>query len=140
MKSEKILTFVLALITFGCAQPQNTITDLIKPVTLKQGTTTILTLSDLFYADNYDVSFLPNKNFDVKVNDVENTVEITALNNFSGLDLISFDFSGKTYELPVKLELKRNYSFTYKPEESPRKGKSIRSIQRVGQRKSSYER
>ncbi len=120
MKSEKILTFVLALITFSCTQQQqSTITDLIKPVTIKQGTTAILTLSDLFYADKYDVNFVPNKNFNIQVDDIENTVEITALNNFSGLDLISFDLSGKTYELPVKLDLKKEYSFTYKPEGSP---------------------
>jgi glycosidase len=121
MHSKKIFTLFIALVAFSCTKPQNTTTDLIKPVTLKQGTTTILTLSDLFYTDFYNVSFLPNKNFDVKVNEADNTVEIKALNNFSGLDLISFDFSGKTYELPVKLELKKSYSFTYKPEESPKR-------------------
>jgi cyclomaltodextrinase len=120
MKSEKILTIVLALTTFSCAQQQqSTITDLIKPVTLKQGTTTILILSDLFYADKYDVNFVPTKNFNIQVDDIENTVEITALNNFSGLDLISFNLSGKTFELPVKLEVKKEYSFTYKPDGTP---------------------
>ncbi len=88
---------MLVLVAFSCAQPQqNTITDLINPVTLKQGTTTILTLSDLFYADKYDLNFVPNKNFRIQVDDIENTVEIKALENFSGLDLISFNLSGKT--------------------------------------------
>lgn len=116
MKSVKLYALLLAIVTFSCTEPQNTITDLIKPVTLKQGTTKVLPLSDLFYADKYDVNFVPNNNFNVQFDDRDNTVEISAINDFSGLDLISFNFEGKTYELPVKLELKKSYSFTYTPE------------------------
>jgi glycosidase len=119
MDLKKCFTLIIALVTFGCTQPQNTITDLIKPVTLKQGTTTIVTISDLFYADNYDVSFLPNENFDVQVNKAENTINFKALNNFSGLDLASFNLSGETFELPIKLIQKKRYSFTYKAEGTP---------------------
>ena len=117
MDSKKCFILIIALlITFGCSQHQNNITDLIKPVTLDEGTITKLTLSDLFYADNYDVSFLPNNNFDIEVNEAENIVEIKALNNFSGLDLVSFSLSGRTFELPVKLIQKKKYSFAYTPE------------------------
>ncbi|MGB5849160.1 MAG: alpha-amylase family glycosyl hydrolase, partial [Ignavibacteriaceae bacterium] len=115
MDSKKCFILIIALVTFGCSQPQNTITDLIKPVTLKQGTTTIVTISDLFYADNYDVSFLPNNNFDIEVNKTENFLKIKALNNFSGLNLVSFSLSGNTFELPIKLIRKKKYSFTYTP-------------------------
>ena len=97
MKTEYFYTLLLALITLSCTQHQNTITDLIKPVTLKQGAITKLDLSDLFYADNYDVSFLPNNNFDIEVSKGKKIVEITALNNFSGLDLVSFSISPKTF-------------------------------------------
>jgi glycosidase len=116
MKTEYIYATLLALITLSCTQPQNNITELIKPITLKEGTITKLTLSDLFYADNYDVSFLPNNNFDIAVNEAEKIVEIEALNNFSGLDLVSFNLSGRTFELPVKLIQKKKYAFTYTPE------------------------
>jgi len=116
MKTEYFYTLLLVLITLSCTQHQNTITDLIKPVTLKQGTITKLDLSDLFYADKYDLNFFPNSNFKIQVNDRDNTAEITALNNFSGLDLVSFSLSGKTFELPIKLIQKKRYSFTYTPE------------------------
>jgi glycosidase len=119
MKTKISFALWLALITVSCAQNQNVITDLIQPVTLQQETTTKLLLSDLFYADKYDLNFSPNENFNIQFNDTENTIEITLSKKFSGLDLISFNLSGKTYEIPVKLEQKKKYSFTYKPEGTP---------------------
>jgi glycosidase len=119
MKTKISFALWLALITVSCAQNQNVITDLIQPVTLQQETTTKLLLSDLFYADKYDLNFSPNENFNIQFNDTENTIEITLSKKFSGLNLISFNLSGKTYEIPVKLEQKKKYSFTYKPEGTP---------------------
>jgi len=116
MQTKYFYSLLLVLLTLSCQQNQQTSIDLIKPVTLKEGSSTKLHLSDLFYADEYDVSFLPNDNFDVEVNKAENTIVIKALNNFSGLDLVSFSFSGKTFELPVKLIKKKRYSFSYTPE------------------------
>ena len=119
MRRKLFFILWLALVTVCCSQHQNIITDLIQPVSLKQESTTKLLLSDLFYAENYNVKFLANNNFNIKLNDSDNTIEITPLNNFSGMDLISFEYSNRTYELPVKLELKKKYSFTYKPEGTP---------------------
>lgn len=119
MKHKLFFILWLALVTVCCSQHQNIITDLIQPVSLKQESTTKLLLSDLFYAENYNVKFFPDNNFDIKLNDSDNTIEITPLNYFSGIDLISFEYSNRTYELPVKLDLKKKYSFAYKPEGTP---------------------
>ena len=120
MHSTKCLTILIAFVLIGCAQGQKeSISDLIKPVNLKEETTTKVVLSDLFYVRNYDVKFLPNNNFKVTVDEKEQTVEITPKDNFSGLDLISFTLYDETLELPVKLGLRNKYLFKYKPEGKP---------------------
>src|SRR3972149_7547894 len=117
MKFLKIIILFLAIASNSCTpQQQNTITDLISPVNLKEDAPTKLILGDLFYAENYKVEFILNANFNVSIDSIKNSVEITPLKNFSGLDLISFKHYDKTYELPVKLERRNKYLFTYKPE------------------------
>ncbi len=119
MERKHLLILLFGLVTFGCAQQHNTINDLIKPINLKGETTTKIVLSDIFFAEDYNLKFLPNKNFNVYLDTIENTIAITPVNNFSGIELISFDLFDKTFELPVKLELRKKYSFTYKPKGSP---------------------
>ena len=67
MNSNIYFALILALASFGCAQQQKeSISDLIKPVNLKQETTTKFVISDLFYAESYDINFLPNNNFEIE--------------------------------------------------------------------------
>jgi len=120
MQSTKCLTLFITLVILSCAQQQKeTISDLIQPVSLKEGTSTKILLSDVFYEENYDVKFLPNNNFGVTFDEKEQTLEITPAKNFSGLDLISFNIYNKTLELPVKLSLRKKYLFKYKPDGNP---------------------
>ena len=104
MHSTKCLTILIAFVLIGCAQGQKeSISDLINPINLKEGTTTKVVLSDLFYAKNYDVKFFPNNNFDIAIGEKEQTVEITPKANFSGFDLISFTLYDETFELRLSL-------------------------------------
>jgi hypothetical protein len=120
MNSKIYFVLILALASFGCAQQQNeSLSDLIEIVNLKAETTTKVVISDLFYAKNYDCEFLHNDYFDVAVNKEEGTLKITPYKNFSGLDLISFNFNNETFELPVKLVRRNKYLFKYKPEGDP---------------------
>lgn len=119
MELKQLFTLLFSVVICGCAQQNNTINDLIKPINLKEETTTKIVLNDIFYAENYNLKFLPNKNFNVVLDTNENTIAITPVNHFSGIELISFDLFDKTYELPVKLELREKYLFTYKPIGSP---------------------
>ncbi|MEE9449827.1 MAG: alpha-amylase family glycosyl hydrolase, partial [Ignavibacteriaceae bacterium] len=120
MRSKKYFILFIALVTFGCThQQKDTISELIKPINLKEGTSAKVVLSDLFYAKNYNVKFLPNNNFEVALDEKEQTLEITPKKNFSGLDLISFIIYDETFQLPVKLALKNKYLFKYKPGGNP---------------------
>ena len=120
MRIKSLFILSITLLSFSCAQQQqSTITDLIKPVNLKEGVTTRLVLSDLFYADNYNVDFLTNTNFSIREDKKENIIEITPHKNFSGIDLISFNLFNKTFVIPVKLGLKKKYLFSYKSRGNP---------------------
>jgi cyclomaltodextrinase len=121
MNSKIYFTLLFVLVTFGCAQKQKeTISDLIKPVNLKDGKSTKVVISDLFYAESYDINFLLNNNFEVATDRKDQTLEITPKKNFSGLDLISFNFNDKTFELPVKHVLRNKYLFKFKPAGDPK--------------------
>src|SRR3990172_11570538 len=105
MKFLKLIILFLAIAANSCTpQQENKITDLINPVNLKEDAPTKLILNDLFYAENYKVEFILNVNFNVSIDCIENSVEITPLKNFSGLDLISFKHYYKNYYIHVKLE------------------------------------
>ncbi len=97
MKRKHIFLLLFALVTFGCAQQDNTINDIIKPINLKGETTTKIVLSDIFYAEDYNLKFLPNKNIAVVFDRNQDTVAITPVNNFSGIELISFDLFDETF-------------------------------------------
>ncbi|MGD8307656.1 MAG: alpha-amylase family glycosyl hydrolase, partial [Ignavibacteria bacterium] len=119
MKPRQLFILLFIVTTLNCSQNYDHITDLIKPVILKESETTTVVLSDLFYSIDYNISFLPNENFDVNINKELNTVDIISLNNFSGMDLISFNLSDKTYQIPVKLGKKQKHSFSYVAEGLP---------------------
>lgn len=120
---KQVNFFIIAtLICFISCTPQKQqhLTDIIKPVNLNTEDTTKILLSDLFYSEHYDIKLLPNNNFNVAFNKEENMITIISLNNFTGLELIPFELNNTTYEIPVKLELKKKYLFTYKPIGKPK--------------------
>ena len=116
MKSHKKI-FILALfILSSCGiKSQVEITDPINPVNLEDGTTTTIVISDFFYADKYDMEFLPNDNFEIEIDSSNTVLHITPSESFSGLDLIAFRLNGNEYQIPVKLHKREKYLFTYKP-------------------------
>lgn len=106
--------FLSVLLVFSLSNAQS-IHDLIQPINLAQDQTTKVLLSDVFYADNYDVQFLSSKNVNVQYDKTTLEVALNPDKNFSGIDLVSFGFNGETYQIPVKLVKSQKYLFTYKP-------------------------
>lgn len=105
-----IISAFISSITFA-----QTIYDIIQPVNLLQeGKTTVL-VSDLFYAENYNVEFFSTKNITAEYNSSTNEVSFLPSDKFSGIELIPFTFNGEIYQAPVKLIKSKKYLFTYKP-------------------------
>ncbi len=110
-----IRNFLFAVILTTHLANSQPIYDLIPPINLYQNQTTKILISDLFYADDYNVEFLASPNSEVGYDAVSKEVSLTPKDNFSGIGLVTFKLNNSTYEIPVKLIKSKMYLFTYKP-------------------------
>ena len=111
--AKKIFLFIFLIAITANSQ---TIHDLIQPLNLNQDGITKIVLSDLFYSDNYDIKLQSNKNIKSWLNAAGDSIFFLPKNDFTGLELVSFELSNKAYEIPVKLNKTKTYRFTYKPD------------------------
>ena len=107
--------FLSIILTFTTMYSQ-TIQDLIQPLNLNQVGITNIVLSDLFYSDNYDIKLGSNKNIKSWLNAAGDSIFFLPQNDFTGLDLVSFELGNKAFEIPVKLNKTKIYKFIYKPD------------------------
>ena len=113
-----IRNFLFTVILTTHLVNSQTIHDLIPPINLYQNQTTKVLISDLFYAEDYNVEFLPGGNIDVDFNSVSKEVSLTPQKDFSGIGLVAFILNNMIYDIPVKLIKSKTYLFTYKPSPS----------------------
>ena len=111
---KKLFLVILPFIFLSCSSPKHfKIFDVIQPVKLTAGNEKSITISDLFYAQNYDVKFLPNEN--ISVQRVDSTVIFSPKNNFEGLTTVEFDLQGNIYYIPVYSRIIEKKRFSYHP-------------------------
>ena len=104
----------LSIISFSCSKQQN-ITDIIEPVNINSGTTDSLTISDIFYAENYDNLILnEQKEVEAELNFDKTKLIITAPKDFEGVALVSFNFEDKDYFIPVRVNKQQYFTFNFK--------------------------
>lgn len=108
---KKILLIISFLLNFSFAQ---IIHDIIEPINLNQDDTTTVLLSDLFFSDNYQVKFKPNKQFSLSFDKESLQLKLVPTQDFAGLTLIEFEYFGKDYIIPVQKFKANKYLFTYK--------------------------
>ncbi|HEY7752004.1 MAG TPA: hypothetical protein VH917_06895, partial [Ignavibacteriaceae bacterium] len=60
------LYFILILLLLSCSSKNDyKISDIIQPINLEEGLQKEILISDLFYAPDYNIEFILNKNFSV---------------------------------------------------------------------------
>lgn len=119
-----IFLLLLSACSFNRAQ---IIRDLIKPISLEEAKTSSFVISDLFYADEYKITLLPNENVTAALSKGGDTILFTPNLNFTGLELISFKLNDEVFQIPVKLDKKEKYFFSFKPDSI------VRSVNLFGQ-------
>jgi len=91
------------------------IKDIILPLNLTEGKTDTVLISDLFYSDNYNLTFSSNAN--IRAEYVDNKyLSLTPAEKFSGLGLIEFTKEGKKYYIPFYTGAKILCTFIFKSE------------------------
>jgi cyclomaltodextrinase len=112
---------LLLLISFSCSQNHsNKIHDIIQPINLEEGVEKEIVISDLFYAEHYELAFSPNMNVAIEYDSIGNLLKMKANEGFTGLDVLEFTFENQKYHIPFKLQPRKKYLFTYKPKGKPK--------------------
>ena len=118
----KTIRFILILfIAYQYSIYSQIITDLIKPLHLQAGKTDSVLISDIYYSENYNVSFLPNKNINVRYNEDKEILTLSPSEKFEGLGLIDFKVNDSVYTIPFYSEIVQNHTFELKLKYHPEK-------------------
>ncbi len=91
------------------------IRDLIQPVQLVAGNSDTLLLSDLFYAETYDVQFEPNPLVQVALDTATRKLVLRPDERAEGLVLLPFRYGNGAYQLPVFIKRLQKVTFRYEP-------------------------
>ena len=95
--------------------------DLIKPIHLTAGQPDTIFISDIFYAENYNIKFLKNKNISAVFNKKSLNVVLMPQKDYEGMTLVEFELGKKFYDIPVTSEIVQRHTFLYKPAGHPKK-------------------
>lgn len=95
--------------------------DIIKPLFLKSGQTDTIVVSDLYFAENYDISFLPAAEFKLFYDKASLNLVLTPDSDFTGLTLLDFEFDSRIYSIPIIVSQMVSHTFQYQPENSVQK-------------------
>ncbi len=97
------------------------ITDIIKPLHLQTGKADTILISDIFYSDNYNLNFLPDKNASIEYNKVKKTLIVKPDKQFEGLDVIDFKVNDSVYTMPYYSRYIPDHTFSLRLKNHPEK-------------------
>lgn len=110
----QLIVFSLLVFT-GCGKNTQPVKDIIPVYTLEAGIRDTLQVSDLFYADEYNLMFESNENIYVEYDNRNNSLIIIPNKNFAGLSLVSFKQKNEEYVIPVNVIKKKIVKFSFAP-------------------------
>ncbi|MEW5843260.1 MAG: alpha-amylase family glycosyl hydrolase [Bacteroidota bacterium] len=110
-----VKTFSLFLLITLSIHAQEKIRDIIKPVNLVAGIPDSMLISDMFYSENYNAKFIPNKNVEVTYDKPSGKIYFKPDMKFSGMTLVDFSLGKYTYSIPVISRIQQKFKFTFKP-------------------------
>jgi glycosidase len=89
--------------------------EIIAPLKLKSGEAKSVLISDLFFADNYAVTFEKNQHININYSPSTKKVKFISDSSFTGVTAISFNLGGKVFSFPVIVEKKKEVLFQFNP-------------------------
>jgi len=113
--------FILGSLLNSCQHAKNErIQDIIQPLLLKAGISDSIPEGDLFFAENYELSFKLHSDINITYNPETRQVVLHPRNGSEGLTLVRFTFKSHNYVIPVRITYMQPYTFKYRPQHSAR--------------------
>ena len=113
-KINVIFISLLVLIIINACQEKLIIQDLIEPIKLTAGNKDSVVINDLYYADNYNITFKENENVNIERKD--NIIYLQPDSSFEGMTLLEFEADMNIYHIPVISNKEKYYEFSFKPD------------------------
>jgi len=116
MKKTIFTIILLVGILLSCSTTEKkSIHDIIPNVNLDFNTEKTIIVSDLFYSDNYELSFPENKRIEIKYEKERNKLSLKTKTDFVGMTLIDFTLDNNLYSIPVTVHKNPSYKFQFTP-------------------------
>ena len=114
----KYFTIISYLALFYCTSPMTVEkpAEIISLLTLENGATDTLYLSDIFYAKKYNPDFQSNPDINVKYISDKNRIILEPKKGFSGLTFIKLNNQNQNMVVPVRVKNRSKVIFQYKPD------------------------
>ncbi len=116
MKKNFLIFFVLSAFMLADNFYSQEISDIIPPLRLNAGVADTFLVSDLFYAEDYDIHFNQNSDVSVDYNPSKNLLVVTPKTSFEGMTTIGFMMDGAEFAIPVIVSLQQEHKFSFKSE------------------------
>jgi len=111
-----ILLFSLSNCEVAVEKKNTQTPELIEFLRLEKNKTTVIKISDLFFAESYNISLRPCTNIKISHNPSANELKLTPKKNYSGLTFLHFTNDGIAQVLPVIVNQKISVSVKLKPD------------------------
>ncbi|MBI9070817.1 MAG: alpha-glucosidase C-terminal domain-containing protein [Melioribacteraceae bacterium] len=113
------LTLMLILVALiGCSKQSFKIIDILPIINLEAGIEKNIIISDLFYSDHYNLTFVENKNIKTEFDSKSLVLKLTADKNFEGGTTLEFSKDDKTYSIPINCFIKPIAKFSFRPKKN----------------------
>lgn len=115
MRKINFISISLALlIIINACQEKQRIEDLIEPLKLTAGNEDSVVVNDLYYSDDYNITFKENDNVSIEKSD--NIIYLKPDSSFEGMTLLEFEADMNIYHIPVISNKEKYYKFSFKPD------------------------
>lgn len=110
----KISIIFIIIFLISCQSEIEKIKDIIQPIKLVSGKMDSVVISDLFYAEKYNLKFEENENIQITQNNGK--LFLHPKQDFEGMAFIEFKADMNIYSIPVISKKIEYYGFSFKPD------------------------
>ncbi|MCF6268790.1 MAG: hypothetical protein L3J41_03680 [Melioribacteraceae bacterium] len=107
----------LMLFSLGCSKEEDKlIKDIIPNINLEFNSEKEIVISDLFFSNNYALTFAENQHISIKHVKESNSITLKTKSDFVGMTLVEFTLDDNVYSIPATIHKNESYKFQFTPD------------------------